>query len=175
MEHVKHTVIASVDEERNISIRLYEKRDLEYIISRHRQLYGDEYGFGPEFGDYVEKYVLQFDNCHDENKENIWIAESGGKPIGVIAIVWIDDSTAQLRWFLVEPMMRGRGVGHLLMEAAIVFCRDKKYKHVFLWTVSNLHSARHLYGKYGFVLTEVKENNTWAHNLTEERWDLHIV
>lgn len=157
------------------NIRTYKTNDIEYIIRRHREIYTDEHGFGPEFGDYVEKYVLKFDKTHVEDKEKIWIAEIDNKPAGVIAIVKADDTTAQLRWFLIEPEMRGKGLGHKLMKTALDFCKERNYKHVFLWTVSSLETARHLYKSYGFRLTETMTNDTWANNLTEERWDLDLV
>lgn len=162
------------DEINHVCIRVYQQKDLEYIINRHRELYAAEYGFSSEFGDYVEKYVLEYDKCRDENKGSIWIAEADKKSIGVIAIVRVDDSTVQLRWFLIEPKMRGKGLGHKLMGTVIDFCKAQKYKHIFLWTVSTLHSARYLYREYGFILTETKDNNTWTNNLKEERWDLYL-
>jgi DNA-binding MarR family transcriptional regulator/N-acetylglutamate synthase-like GNAT family acetyltransferase len=155
-----------------ITIRDYEPKDIDYIINRHRELYGIEYGFCSEFSEYVEKYVHKFDEHHDESKENIWIAEDNGKPVGMIAIVKADESTAQLRWFLIEPHMRGVGLGYKLMKTVIDFCKEKQYKHVFLWTVSILEAARILYKRFGFELTESKVNDTWGDPLTEERWDL---
>lgn len=158
-----------------INIRTYKPEDIEYIIKSHRELYEAEYGFTTEFGEYVEKYVVKFHESHDENAENIWIAEENGRPVGMIAIVKADDSTAQLRWFLIESQMRGKGLGHKLMKTVIDFCKEKNYKHVLLWTVNILEAARHLYKTYGFSLTESVENNTWTDSvIKEERWDLDL-
>lgn len=158
-----------------VKIRTYQTKDVEYIIKRHREIYKDEYGFSSEFGDYVEKYVYKFDEHHDEDKENIWIAEADGKNVGMIAIVKADDSTSQLRWFLIEPEMRGKGLGHELVKTAVDFCREKGYKHVFLWTVNILETARHIYKQHGFELTETVDNNTWTdRTIKEERWDLYL-
>lgn len=158
-----------------ISIRSFEPKDIDYIIKRHRALYEKEFGFTSEFGDYVEEYVHKFNEHYDANKETIWIAEENGAPVGVIAIVKADDTTAQLRWFLIEPELRGRGLGHKLIDTAIEFCREKGYKHIFLWTVHILEPARHLYKQHGFSLTESKEHELWGHHLIEERWDLSIL
>ncbi len=175
MNFIEGALLDGIHSRREITIRTYQTKDLEYIIKRHRELYENEYGFGPEFGDYVEKYVLRFHQCHDEERERIWIAEAVGKPVGVIALVKNDDTTAQLRWFLVEPEMRGKGLGHRLMKTVIDFCRTNDYCHIQLWTVNILEAARYLYQYYGFQLTETKENNTWTRNLIkEERWDLYL-
>lgn len=157
-----------------VVIRTYKPEDIDYIIKRHREIYDIEYGFGSEFGDYVEKYVNEFNEKHDDTKENIWVAEMKGKPVGVIALVRADEISAMLRWFLIEPEMRGKGLGHRLMETFMNFCREKDYKHVFLWTVDKLKVARHLYSKYGFKLTETKVNDSWGNHIIEERWDLHL-
>lgn len=157
-----------------ILIRTYQPGDIEYIVKRHRELYEVEYGFNTKFGDYVEKYMHKFDICHDKTQENIWVAERERKVIGTIALVKVDDSTAQLRWFLIEPEIRGKGLGHTLMKTTIDFCKEKNYKHVLLWTVNILDTARHLYKSYGFNLTETQENEEWGCKLTEERWDLYL-
>lgn len=159
----------------SIKIRKFNPTDIEYIIKCHRELYKIEYEFTPEFSDYVEVYVTKFNEHHDETKENIWIAESDGRPVGVIAAVKVDTSSAQLRWFLIEPEMRGKGLGNTLMKTAIDFCKEKNYKHILLWTVNVLETARHLYKSYGFNLTESIDNNTWTnHLIKEERWDLYL-
>jgi GNAT superfamily N-acetyltransferase len=157
-----------------VIIRAYEKTDLEYEINRHRELYAAEYGFGTGFTDYVEKYVRKFDEHHDADKENIWIAEEGGRPVGMIAIVKADEAAAQLRWFLIEPEARGLGLGYMLMNTVMDFCREKGYRHIFLWTVNILGAARKLYGSFGFRLTETKPNDSWGKELVEERWDMDI-
>jgi N-acetylglutamate synthase-like GNAT family acetyltransferase len=159
----------------SLLIRSYRKDDVDYIIDRHRELYDKEYGFSSDFVDYVEKYVKEFDKNHDETKENIWIAEAGGKRVGMIALVKAAEDTAQLRWFLIEPEMRGKGLGHRLMKTLIDFSKEKGYKHIFLWTVDILKAARHLYKYYGFKLTETVENDVWTDDvILEERWDLEL-
>lgn len=171
MKYIKTTLLDGLSP---ISIRTFKPSDIDYIVARHRALYEIEYGFTQEFSDYVEKYAKKFMEHHDENHETIWIAEEKGSPVGVIAIVKADNTTAQLRWFLIEPDLRGRGLGHKLMITAIDFCKEKGYKHVFLWTVNILEAARHLYKEHGFSLTETNTHDLWGRHLTEERWDMEL-
>lgn len=162
--------------ENSIVIRNYDESDIDYIIKRHKELYKKEYGFFEEFANYVEKYLLEFNKNHDENKENIWIAEYNGKQVGVIAAVKTDnDYTAQLRWFLIEPEMRGKGLGRKLVQVVLNFCKERNYKHIFLWTANILKTARHIYASYGFKLTETVENTEWTNEkVLEEKWDLFL-
>ncbi|MBB6219028.1 DNA-binding MarR family transcriptional regulator/N-acetylglutamate synthase-like GNAT family acetyltransferase [Anaerosolibacter carboniphilus] len=172
MRYIKRTLLGSLNA---VRIRAFQPEDIGYVVKRHRDLYESEYKFSAAFADYVEKAVSKFSECYDKEKENMWIAEVNGVPVGVIAVVRVDESTAQLRWFLMEPQMRGIGLGHKLMKTAMDFCKEKNYKHVFLWTVSILEAARHLYKVYGFKPTETHENDTWTERpIIEERWDLYL-
>jgi len=158
-----------------VILRNYEQKDIDYIINRHEVLYQTEYNFLPRFTEYVSIYVNKFNKHHDEKRENIWIAEKDGKQVGVIAVVKADEDTAQLRWFLIEPYMRGIGLGQKMLNTAIDFCKEKGYKHVFLLTVSILEAARHIYRQRGFKMTETSDNNEWADYLVkEERWDMDL-
>ncbi|MEH6942786.1 GNAT family N-acetyltransferase, partial [Bacillus sp. JJ722] len=70
---------------------------------------------------------------------------------------------------------QGLGIGKELINTAIAFCKAQNYQHIFLWTISILESARHLYRKFNFTKTEEKPNEEWAvTKLIEERWDLNL-
>jgi len=111
----------------------------------------------------------------DSEGGELWVAEINGEIVGSIAITKNNRTVAQLRWFLIDERYQGMGIGKKLMEAAIQFCVEQKYQHIFLWTVSILTAARHLYKKYHFVLTEEKTNSEWTESMiVEERWDLDL-
>lgn len=171
MKYIKDTLTSNIYP---INIRTFGQRDVEHIIERHVKLYKDEYEFDATFRDYVGNAIYEFVECHDKKRENIWVAELDGIVIGSIAIVKADDSTAQLRWFLIEPNVRGKGLGKRLMTTAMEFCKEKNYRKVFLDTISMLDAARHLYKYYGFELTETTEHDIWGKHLIEERWDLYL-
>lgn len=100
------------------------------------------------------------------------MAEREGKIVGCIAIVKRGAHEAQLRWFGVAMGMQGTGIGSKLLETAMRFCEEHGYTDVVLWTIDFLKPARHLYGKYGFRMTETKPNREWAdHEILEEKWE----
>jgi DNA-binding MarR family transcriptional regulator/ribosomal protein S18 acetylase RimI-like enzyme len=157
-----------------ITLRNFIEDDIDYVISRHRILYEEEYGLSSVFGDYVEKGVHHFAEHYDREKECMIIPEMNGSPVGSIAIAKADDETAHLRYFLLEPETRGRGLGHKLVDMALDFCRKKGYTHVFLETISCLETARHIYFSKGFRITESHKNSTWGKDILEERWNLNL-
>ncbi|MGM0397060.1 MAG: GNAT family N-acetyltransferase [Bacillota bacterium] len=158
----------------NYIIREYREEDLTWIVNTHRELYSREYGFDDTFPNYVREPLDRFHSTRKMDREKIWIVEESGRNVGVIAIAYVDDDTAQLRWFLLEEDYRGKGIGNKLMETAVDFSMAAGYGKIILWTVSQLDAARHLYRKFGFQIMEQIPHKIWGQQLTEERWDLII-
>jgi DNA-binding MarR family transcriptional regulator/GNAT superfamily N-acetyltransferase len=156
-----------------ISIKPFGPGDVGFVAHLHGRLYSTTYQFGPIFEFYVMKGLTEF-MLHTDKGE-LWIAEVNGQKVGSIAITKSTDQVAQLRWFIIDEQYHGMGIGKKLMETAIEFCKRQGYQHIFLWTVSILQTARYLYEKYNFKLTEEKQNDTWTGSpLIEERWDLFL-
>ncbi|SEW33531.1 bifunctional helix-turn-helix transcriptional regulator/GNAT family N-acetyltransferase [[Clostridium] fimetarium] len=157
-----------------ITIRNFVKDDIEYLILRHQILYPSEYDLSSVFVNNVNTVIHQFIEHFDASKECILIAEVDGQRLGSIAIAKSDTKTAQLRFFLLEPEARGKGIGKKLIENALEFCREKGYTHIFLETISRLKTARYIYKSKGFKITHTHENPAWGKDVIEERWDLDL-
>lgn len=98
--------------------------------------------------------------------------ENDGKIVGCIAVFGRSRDRAQIRWFLVHPEYRGRGLGKTLLWNAIEFCRRHGYRNIYLWTTSELTIAKKLYIDFGFIKTEEKCHRIWGKNIVEERYGL---
>ena len=160
---------------KKVIIRDFVEEDINFITEKHVELYFDEYNFEKEsFRKYVGDAINEFKKNYNRDEENIWVAEIEGRFAGSIALVKENDNLGQLRWFLVESDFRGYGLGNKLIKTLLQFSREKKYRQILLWTVSELDAARHLYDKYGFEVTETKEHEIWGNFLKEERWDLFL-
>ena len=158
-----------------IEIRPFTKNDIDFIISRQINLYKVEYGFTSDvWKAYVADGVHQLVNQFHPEKDCVYVLEANGNVSGSVAITHVGEA-AQLRFFFVEPALRGLGAGNKLINMAINFCREKKYGRVFLWTFSKLAAARHLYSKIGFQITDTHENTEWGEPVLEERWDLDLI
>lgn len=98
-------------------------------------------------------------------REKIWIAEAEGKPIGAIALIIPDSDKpweGQLRWFIVEKEYRKYGIGRALMDKLLEFAEKCEYKHIFLWTASNLGRALSFYNHQGFYETDRFLETEWC-------------
>jgi N-acetylglutamate synthase-like GNAT family acetyltransferase len=149
--------------------------DLGRLVSLHGVLYAREYGYDHTFEAYVAAGTAEFALAFHPRKDRLWMAEVDRQVVGSIAIVSRSDWEAQLRWFLIQPDWRGKGLGRGLLERALQFCRGCGYRNIFLWTVSYLAAATHLYKAAGFQKTEEKMSQIWGHLITEERYDLQMT
>ncbi len=147
--------------------------DLGEIVRLHGVLYEKEYGLDNTFEAYVAGPLSDF-VLHPSKMQRIWVVESRSRVAGCIAIVKAEKSVAQLRWFLLTPETRGRGLGKHLMEKAVNFSRDAGYKRIILWTFSELETAIALYRKWGFEKTEEKAHRIWGRDLVEEKYELDL-
>lgn len=157
-----------------ITIRPFKQRDIEYVISRHKTLYYAERHLSGTFSAYVDKIVYDFVDQFDQETDCLNILECNGVPAGSIAIKKVGDSTAQLRFFMLEPEMRQRGYGNRLMDMALDFCRNKNYKIVFLLTITAQVIARHVYETHGFYKVSSTDKSEWGEGVTEEYWELKL-
>ena len=159
---------------RLVTIRhAFRPGDAGRLIELHGRLYSQEYGFDYTFEAYVAKPLAEF-MLTQTLRERIWLVDSDAVLMGSVAIVKHSETEAQLRWFLLHPSLRGRGLGTRLMAEAVEFCRESGYQNVFLWTVSSLLAAAQVYHKAGFRLTEEHAQELWGSRLTEQRYDLDL-
>ena len=149
--------------------------DLGEIVRLHGVLYAEEYLLDNTFEAYVAGPLSEFLLSKDREGQRIWVVEAEGKVAGCIAIVRSGEGVAQLRWFLLTPETRGKGLGKRLMEEAVEYSRRAGYRRIILWTFSELEAAIALYRRWGFQNTEEKTHHIWGRDLTEEKYELELT
>ena len=148
--------------------------DMGWIVSRHGPLYGAEYGWDERLEALTAEIVAAFVRNQDHRRERCWIAERDGENVGSVLLVRETDEVARLRLLLVEPNARGLGIGARLVEEALRFAREARYRTITLWTHSVLTAARHVYERAGFRLIETNEHNEFGTTLVGEIWELEL-
>jgi GNAT superfamily N-acetyltransferase len=145
--------------------------DLGMIVHLHGVLYAREYGLDTTFEPYVAKPLSDFVLS---GSGRLWVAEEGDRTLGSIAVVDAEEGVGQIRWFLLMPEARGKGLGRRLLEAALDYCRERRFRRVYLWSFSDLDAALALYERAGFATTETKRLPMWGADRTEVRMDLNL-
>jgi GNAT superfamily N-acetyltransferase len=144
------------------------------IAELHGRYYHEHWGFDLFFESKVATELSEFLCRFNEARDGFWVASLGERIVGSIAIDGInfDSKGAHLRWLIVAPENQGQGIGKILLEGAIEFCRRKKFNRVYLWTFGGLDVALHLYEKCGFRLCEQLEGSQWGKRVTEQMFEL---
>jgi GNAT superfamily N-acetyltransferase len=153
--------------------------DLGWVISRHGALYAQEFGWDLRFEALVARIAADYVDRLDAARENAWVAELDGAPVGCVFLVQarhertqhVQAGVAQLRMLLVEPSARGQGLGQLLNDACEGFARQVGYGRMRLWTNSLLLAARHIYQRSGYVMISSESHHSFGHDLVGEVWE----
>ena len=78
--------------------------------------------------------------------------------VGVVSVVERDDLddcdhfTPWIAAMIVDPNLRGRGIGSVLLESALEFCHRARVPRVFLWT----HDMSEWYRRIGWAEEETR-------------------
>jgi GNAT superfamily N-acetyltransferase len=152
----------------------YQPGAIGRVAELHGTYYHAHWGFGAFFEAKVASELAEFIGRYDARRDCFWTAEVEGRVEGSLTIdgVRAAHEGAHLRWFIVSDALRGQGVGHRLMNAAVDFCRRNGYPRIYLWTFDGLQAARHLYEQAGFVLVEQRRGAQWGMEVTEQRFEL---
>ncbi len=159
------------------SIVLHDPKhgDFGWIVSRHAEIYAEEYGWGDPFEGLCAQIVADYVNNYDPKWERCWIAEVNGENAGCVMLVKDKEpGTARIRLLLVDPKGRGLGLGTRLTDECVKFARAAGYTKITLWTHSILTAARHCYEKAGFTLTSSEKRHTWGQDVVAEFWDMTL-
>jgi GNAT superfamily N-acetyltransferase len=146
--------------------------DLGRVLHLHGVVYAREMGLDLTFEGYVAGTLAHFAKPIDPIGERLWLADAGGRVAGSVAIIKNTEAMAQLRWLLVDPDFRGRGLGRTLVREAVAFARGAGYRAVFLETLQELPVAAALYREAGFGLVHEEVRRLWGREVTDQRYEI---
>lgn len=84
-----------------------------------------------------------------EAVQEFWVAEEGGEIIGcgALHVLWSD--LGEVRTVAVDPKVKGRGVGHAVVERLLVVARELQLQRLFVLTFET-----DFFGAHGFTEIE---------------------
>lgn len=148
--------------------------DLGWILERHGALYAREFGWNERFEALVAEVVAEFAKGTDRSRAAGWIAEVGGERGGSVLCMDDGDGVARLRLLLVEPELRGLGIGAALVDRCVEFARTAGYRRLVLWTNDTLTAARRIYERTGFRLTASRPHSMFGPPMHGQDWAMDL-
>ena len=105
-----------------IELHPFEANDRDWLVANHADHYAREEDFDASFGALVAQIVDAYLADHDPSHEAGWIVWQGGRRLGSIFCVRLDETRAKLRLFLLVPEARGTGLGRVVRRD---LCRQR--------------------------------------------------
>lgn len=150
----------------------YQTGLIARVTEIHACYYARTSGFGQRFESVVAGGLAAFCDRLSNPRNCIWAAVRDGRVVGSVAIDSEDlgSGIAHLRWFILDDMARGGGLGRKLLSAALEFTDNHAFAETHLWTFGGLDAARHLYESSGFECVEERPGDQWGTQVLEQRF-----
>jgi ribosomal protein S18 acetylase RimI-like enzyme len=150
--------------------------DLGMIVAHHGRVYGEEYGVDATFEGHVASTVARAAaRGFPSWREALCLVEVGGEHVGSLALTDEANGVAAIRWFVLSPEVRGRGLGRRLLGEMLARAAEIGYARVRLETFSELEVAAHLYRDYGFELVSADTAPRWGREqISYQRYELEL-
>ncbi len=136
-------------------IRAWKSSDGSQIVELVRTVLKQE--FPQDQKSYPIEDLEDLAKAYGGADDSFLVAEEGNRIIGTCGVKADGSKTAILRRFFVSSSHRGQGVGRALLEQALVFCREKKFKEVVIRTAASMERAILLCRQAGF-----EKEGDWA-------------
>jgi ribosomal protein S18 acetylase RimI-like enzyme len=150
--------------------------DLGEVLAHHGRVYGEEYGIDSSFEGHVAATLARAAaRGFPTPREAIRLVELDGEHAGSIALTDEGGGEATIRWFVLSPEVRGRGLGRRLLGEMLSKAAEVGYARVVLETFSELEAAAHLYRDHGFEVVSADAAPRWGRDrITYQRYELEL-
>jgi ribosomal protein S18 acetylase RimI-like enzyme len=157
--------------------RQLQPGDLGEIVALHGRVYSREWGHDETFEAMVAKSVVDAAaESFPSPREGVWLVEDDSGVVGSLGLTDEGDGEARVRWFVLEPGLRGRGLGRTVLDELFAKARAAGYSRVTLETFSDLEAAAHLYRERGMELVWEDTRPRWGRPaVTYQRYELVLV
>ena len=104
--------------------------------------------------DYLATWASHLESASDDRRT--FVAREDGKIVGMVSVDESKkaDGSADLHGMHVDPDIRGRGIGRLLMEAVHRYISDRGYHQTTLGCLEPNTYARKFYEQSGFAIVK---------------------
>jgi N-acetylglutamate synthase-like GNAT family acetyltransferase len=150
--------------------------DAAAIPVLHDRIYAAEYGLDKRSQAYVERAVQQaLERGWPDRGGAAWLVERDRELLGSLALTPERERVGAVRWFVLSPELRGRGLGRSLFDELLAEARASGLERIELGTFSLLTTAASIYRSAGFQVVAEHQSDDWGPTLTMQRYELRLT
>ena len=169
---IERMMAAAPKTDSDIILREPRPGDLGWVVTRHAELYAQEYGWVKTSKAFARDRRRLRQQVRSEMRRGR-IAEIDGQNVGCVFLVKIPRTSRGSVCCWSIRSTRGRGLGTRL-TTSLRFAREAGYRGVTLWTHKVLTAARHVYEQAGFRLTSSEKRKSFGQDVVSENWDMTL-
>jgi ribosomal protein S18 acetylase RimI-like enzyme len=149
--------------------------DVEAIADLHRRVYTPEFGTNEMFVEGVAAAARSARAAGwPERGGGVWLVEHRGELGGSLALIAQPGDLGRVRWFVVHPALRGRGLGARMVAELVELARAQDMRELELETFSELSAAARIYRGHGFRVVAERPRDDWGKPMSYQRYHLRL-
>ena len=131
----------------------FAQRKKDYVNARALfKEYANSLDFSLSFQD-IDKELENIPGKYAKPYGCIILVSDNLDSVGCIGMRPLDKITCEIKRLYLKPSYRGFGLGRLLTEKVLEYCREREYIKVYLDTTTGMKSAIKIYESLGFIKT----------------------
>ena len=155
--------------------RTLEDGDGPAIGELHRRVYMTEHGFNDRFCETVDDDIDRVIAAGWPQRTGaVWLVDRGGPLLGALALTDEGHGLGRVRWFALDPSLRGHGLGRTLFDELLGEARVQNLTKLCLETVKPLTVAARIYTSHGFRVVWERERTDWGPTVIYQGYELTL-
>lgn len=135
-----------------MEVRKYKPEDSAGVKNLILSILEKEYPF--DRSAYQDTDINDISGTYSGEDNVFFVIEGDKKIIGTVGVKKDQTGSALIRRLFVDEKHRRKGLGTMLLEKAIDFCKSEHYKEIIFRTTDRMKQAMNLCKKMGFVEKE---------------------
>jgi GNAT superfamily N-acetyltransferase len=141
----------------------------------HERVYPAEFGLNPSFCESVRQTIAAARaRGWPAAREAVWLIDGERGLAASLGLTSEGRDVGQVRWFVLAPELRGRGLGRSFVAELIAEARAAGYARLELDTFSDLATAARIYRAAGFRLLSSRERHDWGPPVVYQSYALEL-
>jgi ribosomal protein S18 acetylase RimI-like enzyme len=149
--------------------------DADAIAELHRRVYALEYGLNERFVDGVRRGLeAAVSSGWPQRSGAVWLVDGDQTLLGALGLTDEGEAAGRLRWLVLDPSLRGRGLARSLVAELIEEARAANLHTLMLETYSDLTAAARIYRDAGFRVQWARARDDWGPAITFQGYALDL-